>query len=320
LTFGLDMPADVNAGTPAELARAAEALGFDLISVSDHPAGTAPTNETWTMLAFVAAATTRIGLATRVLGVPFRPPAMVAKMAETLDRLSGGRLVLGLGGGASDDEIREFGLPVPTPGEKVTGLAEAVQVIRGLWTEPRFTFDGARYRTDAADLSPKPVRHIPIWFGTYGPRALELTGRMADGWIPSLGYVPAERLPVLRDAVLAAAERAGRPRDAVTCALNLEVHLDDGLRGPQGEASRAGLAGGLRGPQGEASRAGLAGGATPTDHLVAGPPEVVAQRLAQLAALGFTVLNLKVPAPGGADRAKLVERIATEVLPLVRAA
>lgn len=281
------MPATIDAGDPAELARAAESLGFDLISVSDHPAGTASTNETWTMLAFAAAATTRIGLMTRVLGVPFRLPAMVAKMAETLDRLSGGRLVLGLGGGASDDEIRQFGLPVPTPGQKVTGLAEAVSVIRGLWTEPGFSFDGARYRTDAADLSPKPARAIPLWFGTFGPRALELTGRVADGWIPSLGYVPAERLPVLREAVLAAAERAGRPRDAVTCALNLEVHLDDA--------------------------------ATPTDDLVAGPPEVVAARLAQLAGLGFTVLNLKVPAPGGSDRATLVERIATEVLPLVRA-
>jgi alkanesulfonate monooxygenase SsuD/methylene tetrahydromethanopterin reductase-like flavin-dependent oxidoreductase (luciferase family) len=288
LTFGLDVPATAGASTPADLARAAESFGYDLISVSDHPAGTAPTNETWTMLAFAAAATSRIGLMTRVLGVPFRPPAMVAKMAETLDRLSGGRLVLGLGGGASDDEIRQFGLPVPTPGEKVAGLADAVSVIRGLWTESEFTFAGTRYRTDAADLSPKPERHIPLWFGTYGPRALELTGRVADGWIPSLGYVPAERLPVLRDAVLAAAERAGRPRDAITCALNLEVHLDDS--------------------------------AAPTDDLVAGPPAAVAQRLGELAALGFTTLNIKVPAPGGADRAKLVERIATEVLPLVRAA
>jgi alkanesulfonate monooxygenase SsuD/methylene tetrahydromethanopterin reductase-like flavin-dependent oxidoreductase (luciferase family) len=289
LVFGLDVPATVTPGAgPAELARAAEALGYDLISVSDHPAGTAPTNESWTMLAFAAAATTRIGLATRVLGVPFRPPPMVAKMAETLDRLSGGRLVLGLGGGASDAEIREFGLPVPTPGEKVTGLAEAVSVIRGLWAGPAFTFEGRRYRTEVADLEPKPRRQIPIWFGTYGPRALDLTGRVADGWIPSLGFVPAERLPVLRAVVLAAAEKAGRSTAAITCALNLEVHLDDTM--------------------------------VPSDELVAGPAEVVAERLVGLVALGFTTLNLKVPAPGGADRAKQVERIATEVLPLVRAA
>lgn len=288
LTFGLDVPATAGPTSPAELARAAEALGYDLISVSDHPAGTEPTNETWTMLAFAAAATSRIGLMTRVLGVPFRPPAMVAKMAETFDRLSGGRLILGLGGGASDDEIGQFGLPVPTPGEKVTGLSEAVSIIRGLWSGPKFTFVGTRYRTDAADISPRPQRPVPIWFGTYGPRALDLTGRVADGWIPSLGYAPSSRLPALRDAVLAAAERAGRSPAEITCALNLEVHLDDTM--------------------------------TPTDALVAGPPEVVAERLVELTRLGFTTLNLKVPAPGGADRAKLVERIAAEVLPLVRAA
>ena len=290
LTIGLDLPATVTpAGPgPADLAREAEALGYDLVSVSDHPAGTAPTNETWTLLAFAAAATSRIGLATRVLGVPFRPPAMVAKMAETLDRLSGGRLVLGLGAGASDAEIREFGLPVPTPAEKLAGLAEAVSIIRGLWTESAFTFDGTRYRTDAADLSPKPARRIPIWLGTFGPRALELTGRVADGWIPSLGYVPAERMPALRAAVLAAAERAGRSPDAITCALNLEVHLDNAM--------------------------------TPSDGLVAGSADAVAERLAQLVSLGFTTLNLKVPAPGDAERAEQVERIATEVLPMVRAA
>ena len=152
LTFGLDVPATVVTGGsgPADLARAAEDLGYDLISVSDHPAGTEPSNETWTMLAFAAAATTRIGLMTRVLGVPFRSPALLAKMAETLDRLSGGRLLLGLGAGASDDEIREFGLPVPTPGEKLAGLEDATRVIRGLWTESRFTYTGPRYRTDAA--------------------------------------------------------------------------------------------------------------------------------------------------------------------------
>jgi alkanesulfonate monooxygenase SsuD/methylene tetrahydromethanopterin reductase-like flavin-dependent oxidoreductase (luciferase family) len=287
LTFGLDVPATAGPTSPAELARAAEALGYDLISVSDHPAGTEPTNETWTMLAFAAAATSRIGLMTRVLGVPFRPPAMVAKMAETFDRLSGGRLILGLGGGASDDEIRQFGLPVPTPGEKVAGLSDAVNIIRGLWSQGRFTFVGTRYGVAAADVEPKPARQVPIWFGTYGPRALELTGRIADGWIPSLGYAPATRLPVLREAVLAAAERAGRSPEEITCALNLEVHLDDAMR--------------------------------PTDELVAGPAEAVAQRLVELARLGFTTLNVKVPAPGGADRTKLVERIAEEVLPLVRA-
>jgi alkanesulfonate monooxygenase SsuD/methylene tetrahydromethanopterin reductase-like flavin-dependent oxidoreductase (luciferase family) len=228
ISFGIDLPASVTpGGDPVALARTAEDLGFDFVSASDHPAGTDPSYETWTMLAFVAAGTSRIGIATRVLGVPYRPPAMVAKMAETLDRLSGGRLILGLGGGASDHEFRQFGLPVPTPKEKVAGLAEAARVIRGLWSRPSFTFEGTRYSTVDADLEPKPERRIPLWLGTFGPRALELTGRVADGWIPSLGYAPADELPLMRQKVLDAAERAGRDPSTITTALNLD--LDDGI-------------------------------------------------------------------------------------------
>src|SRR5947208_12139430 len=100
-------------------------------------------------------------MASRVLGIPYRAPAMVAKMAETLNRLSGGRLILGLGGGASDDEFRAFGLGVPSPAEKTQGLEEAITIIRGLWSEPAFTYEGRRYHTDAADVEPKPDHRIP---------------------------------------------------------------------------------------------------------------------------------------------------------------
>ena len=140
LLFGLNLSTSAAPGAdPARDARTAERLGFDFLSASDHPCGTAPTYETWTMLTWAAAATTRIRLATRVLGVPYRPPAIVAKMAETLDRLSGGRLILGLGGGYSDEEFRAFGLAVPSPRDKVDGLAEAIAITRGLWSEPTFT-------------------------------------------------------------------------------------------------------------------------------------------------------------------------------------
>ena len=134
--FGVNVSTSASPGAdPVADAQAAEALGFDFVSSSDHPAGGSPTYEVWTMLSWIAAATSRIKVATRVLGVPYRPPAMVAKMAETLDRLSDGRLILGLGGGYSDDEFRAFGLGVPTPGEKITGLQEAIHIIRGLWDQ-----------------------------------------------------------------------------------------------------------------------------------------------------------------------------------------
>jgi probable F420-dependent oxidoreductase len=281
--FGLNIPTSATSGAdPVAAAVMAEQLGFDFVSSSDHPAGTDPSHETWTMLSFIAARTSRIAIATRVLGVPYRAPAMVAKMAETFDRLSGGRLILGLGAGSADDEHRAFGLGVRSPRDKVDGLEEAVNVIRGLWTTPSFTYEGRLYRTEAADIEPKPERPIPIWLGTFGPRALALTGRLADGWIPSLGYAGLENLPAMRERVLDAARGAGRDPDTITCALNVSVHIGDAP--PNAEPD-----------------------------LIAGAPEAIADRLRDLHGLGFTTLNLM--ARGSAEQP---ERLAREVIPLLR--
>lgn len=286
LQFGLGVPASAAPGRdPVALARRAEDLGFDFVSTSDHPAGDQPSYEAWTMLTWIAAATSRIRVATRVLGVPYRHPAMVAKMAETLDRLSGGRLILGLGGGYSDAEFRAFGLGVPSPREKVDGLAEAVTVIRGLWSGPKFSFDGARYRAEAADLEPKPGHHIPVWLGTFGPRALAVTGRLADGWIPSLGYTPPEELLVMRGRVLAAARAAGRDPAQLTCALNLQVRFGGQPGGDPG--------------------------------VLAGSSGEVAGQLAGFARAGFTAFNFL---PAGGSAIQNAERLARDVLPAVTAA
>jgi len=284
--FGVNVSSSAAPGAdPVADAVRAEELGFDFVSASDHPCGTDPTFETWTMLTWIAAATSRIRVATRVLGVPYRPPAIVAKMAETLDRLSGGRLVLGLGGGYSDAEFRAFGLGVPTPRDKVDGLAEAITITRGLWSQPAFTFAGRRYRTEAADLEPKPGHHIPIWVGTYGPRALDLTGRLADGWIPSLGFAPPEQIPPMRDRIFAAAAAAGRDPGEITCVYNVPVRVDEQAENRPG--------------------------------VVSGHPAAVAERLAALLGLGFTALNLM---PAGPAPDEQVERLATDVIPAVRSA
>src|SRR5438552_3273160 len=203
---GLSVSTSAAAGAdPVADAAAAEKAGFDFVSASDHPCGSEPSYETWTMLSWIAARTSRIAVATRVLGVPYRPPAIVAKMAETLDRLSGGRLILGLGGGYSDDEFRAFGLRVPSPRDKVHGMEEAIRITRGLWSQPTLTFDGRLYRTDGAAVEPKPAHQIPIWLGTFGDRALAVTGRLADGWIPSHGFAPPEHVPAMRERVMSAA-------------------------------------------------------------------------------------------------------------------
>ena len=280
LLLGVNIPASTDSD-PVELARAAETLGYDFVSASDHPCGTNPTRETWTTLTWIAASTTRIRVATRVLGVPYRPPAIVAKMAETLDRLSSGRLILGLGGGYSDAEFRAFGLTTPTPREKVDGLEEAIQIIRGLWSQPRFSFPGRLYRTEGADLEPKPTHRIPIWLGTFGDRALRVTGRHADGWIPSLGYLPDDDLLAMRGKVLAARGDDGQD---FTYALNLTIHV-----GGRPDPARP--------------------------ELVAGTAEQIAERLRRFIKTGFNAFNVITSVPGQMDQ---LQRIATEVLPLLR--
>jgi alkanesulfonate monooxygenase SsuD/methylene tetrahydromethanopterin reductase-like flavin-dependent oxidoreductase (luciferase family) len=284
LQFGLNVPTSAAPGAdPVALAKRAEDLGFDFVSANDHPGGAAPTFEVWTMLSWIAASTSRIKVATRVLGVPYRPPAMVAKMAESLDRLSGGRLILGLGGGASDEEFRSFGLRVPTPREKVEGLEEAIRIAHGLWSEQIFTFDGRHYRTEGATLEPKPDHRIPIWLGTYGPRALAVTGRLADGWIPTYELAPPERIPEMRDTILKAAEDVGRDPEKVTLVYNLDIQIGEGANAPP--------------------------------YVLSGQQEDVTERLMSFVRLGFTAMNF---APAGPDADEQIERLGKEVIPTLR--
>jgi alkanesulfonate monooxygenase SsuD/methylene tetrahydromethanopterin reductase-like flavin-dependent oxidoreductase (luciferase family) len=284
--FGLSIPPSVLPGTdPVASARMAEDLGFDFVSASDHPCGTEPTYETWTMLSWVAAATSRIRVATRVLGVPYRNPAMVAKMAETFGRLSGGRLILGLGGGYSDEEFRAFGLGAFSARDKVDGLEEAIRITRGLWSRRGFTYSGRLYHTDGADLEPKPTQPIPIWLGTFGDHALRVTGQLADGWIPSYGYRPLHEYAAMRERVLTAAGDAGRDPADVTCALHLQAQIGERATG---------------GPS-----------------LIAGPPAAITEQVLAFAAIGFTSFSFTLAGPGTRQQA---ERLAHEVVPAVRTA
>jgi alkanesulfonate monooxygenase SsuD/methylene tetrahydromethanopterin reductase-like flavin-dependent oxidoreductase (luciferase family) len=284
LLFGVNVPTAVGPGTdPVSYARRAEEVGFDFVSASDHPCGTNPTHEIWTMLSWIAAATSRIKVATRVLGVPYRSPAMVAKMAETLDRLSAGRLILGMGGGYSDEEFHAFGLRVPSPKEKIEGLEEAVRIVRGLWSKPTFTYDGVHHRTVAADLEPKPEHDIPIWLGTFGRRSLAVTGRVADGWIPSLAFAPPNDIPKMRDRIVAAAEEVGRDPKEITFVYNVEVRIDSTTDA--------------------------------NSHVVSGSPEAVADELRSLIQLGFGGMNLMAVGPNLDEQ---VERLGAELLPRLR--
>jgi probable F420-dependent oxidoreductase len=285
LEFGLGVTTTPQAGQdPVGEAVIAEGVGFDFVSASDHLHGATGTYEPWTLLTWIAAATSRVGVLTRVLAVPYRQPPVVAKMSETLDRLSGGRLILGLGGGYLDDEFRAFGLAVPSPRDKIAGMEEAIEVVRGLWTHRSFSFDGRIYRTDEARLEPKPTHRIPVWLGTYGPRALEVTGRLADGWIPSLGFSPPDEVVHLRDRIDAAARKAGRDPAKIARIYNIGVRVD--------------------------------GTVDPNLSIVSGPPDAITERLLGFAKLGFTGFNL---VPSGRNKPEQIERLGREVLPAVRA-
>lgn len=286
LIFGIGVPASAAPGDdPLGLAQEAERLGYDFVSAADHPCGGTPSYETLTLLTWIAAHTSRIKVASRVLAVPFRRPAMVAKFASSLDLLSDGRLILGLGGGYSDAEITSLGGPLLSPAEKIDGLAEALQVIRGAWTRPGYTHHGRQHSVHGLEMEPRPARTIPVWLGTFGPRALAVTGRLADGWIPSLGYMPVGEIPAMRRRIDTAAEEVGRQPDEIRAILNLAIRVDPA--------------------------------AEPQPDEVAGSVSHVTDQLSDLLGVGFTGFNFL---PSGPDRVEAMQQIAEEILPALAGA
>jgi alkanesulfonate monooxygenase SsuD/methylene tetrahydromethanopterin reductase-like flavin-dependent oxidoreductase (luciferase family) len=284
LSFGVGVPTSAAPGDdPVAITQEAERLGYDFVSAADHPCGSDPSYETPTMLTWIAAHTSRIKVASRVLGVPLRRPAMVAKLATSLDLLSGGRFILGLGGGYSDQEIVAVGGPQLSPGGKITGLAEAIQVIRGAWTQSGYTQDGDHYSVRDLEMEPKPSRPIPVWLGTFGPRALAVTGRLADGWIPSLGYMPVEQIPVMRRRIDDAAEAAGRRPDDIRGIFNVTIRIDPDAR--------------------------------PQPDVVTGTTSQVVSQLEAFLGLGFTGFNFILSRQG---QIATMRRIAEDVLPALR--
>ena len=230
-------PAAADAAAVVDDVLHAERLGFDLVGIQDHPYN-AEYLDTMTLLAVLAARTTRIGLFPDVASLPLRPPALLAKSAATLDLLSGGRFDLGLGAGAIWPAIAAYGGPKRSPGEAVAALEEAIAVLRLLWGDDRSVrFDGAHYRLDGAHPGPRPSRPIGVWLGAYGPRMLELTGRSADGWLPSSGFLPPEKLSDAQRRIDDAAAAAGRSPQAVSRMYNVAGEITDGesrgfLQGP----------------------------------------------------------------------------------------
>jgi probable F420-dependent oxidoreductase len=199
LRLGLNLPyteGQLSGATPRwsdirDMAMTAESVGFDAIWISDHvgfgdPASDEPGAwrgawESWTLLAALAATTTRVELGTYVLCTPFRNPALLAKMAETLDEVSGGRLILGLGAGWNEAEFTSYGFPYA---ERFDRFEDDLRIIAAMLRTGRATHDGRHEQVHDARLAPRGPRPggLPIMVGAHKPRLLRLTAELADHW------------------------------------------------------------------------------------------------------------------------------------------
>jgi alkanesulfonate monooxygenase SsuD/methylene tetrahydromethanopterin reductase-like flavin-dependent oxidoreductase (luciferase family) len=216
----------------------AEEQGLDLIGVQDHPYQRRFL-DTFTLLAFIAAQTTRIRLVTDVANLPLRPPAPLAKAAATIDLLSDGRFELGLGAGGFAEAIASMGGPSLTPKQSVDALEEAISIIRSCWNArgERVDFDGEHYHLMGLKPGPPPSHPIGIWLGAYGPRMVRITGALADGWLPSIPTLPLDAVSKRQQSIDQSAERAGRDPADIRRAANVAGTITDGhsdgfLKGP----------------------------------------------------------------------------------------
>jgi alkanesulfonate monooxygenase SsuD/methylene tetrahydromethanopterin reductase-like flavin-dependent oxidoreductase (luciferase family) len=205
---------------------AADASGLEFVGVQDHPYQRRFL-DTWTLLAFAAARTSRVRLVPDVTNLPLRQPAVLAKAAASLDVLSGGRVELGLGAGGFWDAIAAMGGPRRSGPESVDALEEAIAVIRAMWSAERSVrVAGHHYALDGVHPGPPPAHPIGIWLGAYGPRMMAVTGRLADGWLPSVPRLPPEEVAGRHAAIDEAARRAGRDPEAIVRAVNLALEGD----------------------------------------------------------------------------------------------
>jgi alkanesulfonate monooxygenase SsuD/methylene tetrahydromethanopterin reductase-like flavin-dependent oxidoreductase (luciferase family) len=198
---------------------------FDSLWIADHfygfDAPTDPFMEAWTTLTWLAAKFPRVMLCHHVLGQGYRNPALTAKMAATLQVLSGNRFMLGIGAGWREDEYRAYGYDFPRPKQRFEQLEDLIHICRAMWTRDSPTYAGKHFSINAAAAPPKPSVVPPICIGAYGEQiGLPMAGRLADMWNASM-QGSEERWLKKRDIVRSSAEKAGR--DPLSIAISLTV-------------------------------------------------------------------------------------------------
>ena len=282
----------------------AETLGFDSGWVYDHfmpifGNQDGPCLEGWTMLAALAAETSRMQVGVLVTGNTYRNPALLAKMATTVDHVSHGRLALGIGAGWFERDHTAYGFPFGTPRERARKLAEALQVIAKLWAEDHPSFHGKFYTLERAPFAPRNVQkpHPPIIIGGQGKQwIVPLVARYGDGWNAVVGVSP-EGIRERREIIQTECKRVGRTPcpTTVSVLLPLVTITDIPLAGP---AVRLGARALVKKEVAQSILAGSAG--------------AIRDRLRAYADAGATevILNLRPPF----DRT-LLRRFAQEIMP-----
>lgn len=262
--------------------------------------------EGWTLLASLATITEHVTIGHLVTANTFRHPALLAKMAATVDHTSNGRLVVGIGTGYYAEEHDRYGIPLPSKADRAEMLAESVQILRGLWTEPRFSFAGRFYTITDAPAEPKPLQKPwpPILFGGAGVRLMRNTARYADRWdLPdgAAGVTP-EHFRAKLELLHGYCEEIGRDPAEIATSTSLAPIVD---RDPARVRERFERLKAFRGWDEE----------TTQRHTLAGSPDEVLEQLGAWEAAGVDELLLTlVPGVNYGD----LETFTTDVLPHVR--
>jgi alkanesulfonate monooxygenase SsuD/methylene tetrahydromethanopterin reductase-like flavin-dependent oxidoreductase (luciferase family) len=212
----------------------AEREGLDLVGIQDHPYQRRFL-DTFVLIADLLARTSRLRIFPDVANLPMRGPTMIAKAAASLDVMSGGRFELGLGAGGFWDAVAGMGGPRRTTAEAADALEEAIPIIRAaldVGPEKRVVRGpGPHYPVPGYPPGPAPAHRVEIWVGAYRPRGLRLIGRMADGWVPSMGYMGPDAFRGASAKIDEAAVAAGRNPEAIRRVYNVGGLVTDGAPG-----------------------------------------------------------------------------------------
>jgi coenzyme F420-dependent glucose-6-phosphate dehydrogenase len=304
----------------------AEQLGFEIAAISDHfqpwrhSTGHAPNALVW--LGAAGQATERIELGTSVLTPTLRyHPSIIAQAFGTLGVLNPGRIFLGVGTGESLNETPATGAEWPGAKERRLRLAEAIELIRTLWTEERVTFDGEYYKTDRATIYDRPGDPVPIYVAASGPLAARLAGRVGDGFIATSGKKQ-ELYEELLSNLAEGAKQAGRDVATLPKFIEIKVSYDhdaqvalDACRWWAALALTPEEKSGVEDPIEMERLADAAADRAHTRFIVSNDPDEVAEKIGWYVGLGFDHLVFHAP---GEDQRRFLEQFCADVVPRLR--